>query len=68
MDNFCGRCAHPVLPIGINIFLAGFVPTENLRFRQDELTFQISETAEETEEEVERTRRYSYPAMAKTLG
>ena len=24
---------------GINIFLAGFVPTENLRFREDGLTF-----------------------------
>ncbi|KAJ4453741.1 putative ATP-binding cassette sub-family E member 1 [Paratrimastix pyriformis] len=52
---------------GINIFLAGFIPTENLRFRQDELTFQISEQADE-EEEIERTRRYSYPRMAKTLG
>jgi ATP-binding cassette subfamily E protein 1 len=24
---------------GINIFLAGFVPTENLRFREEALTF-----------------------------
>ena len=24
---------------GINIFLAGFIPTENLRFRDDEITF-----------------------------
>jgi len=29
---------------GINIFLAGFVPTENLRFRDEELTFKVSET------------------------
>jgi len=27
---------------GINIFLAGFVPTENLRFRDEELTFKVS--------------------------
>ena len=27
---------------GINIFLAGFVPTENLRFREDSLTFKVS--------------------------
>ena len=26
---------------GINIFLAGFVPTENLRFREDSLTFKV---------------------------
>jgi ATP-binding cassette subfamily E protein 1 len=26
---------------GINIFLAGFVPTENLRFRDVELTFRV---------------------------
>ena len=26
---------------GINIFLAGFVPTENLRFRPVELTFKV---------------------------
>lgn len=29
---------------GINIFLGGFVPTENLRFRDVELTFRIAET------------------------
>lgn len=28
---------------GINIFLAGFVPTENMRFREVELTFKVSE-------------------------
>lgn len=27
---------------GINIFLAGFVPTENLRFRDEELNFQLT--------------------------
>lgn len=30
---------------GINIFLAGFVPTENLRFREDSLTFKVCKTA-----------------------
>jgi ATP-binding cassette, sub-family E, member 1 len=24
---------------GINIFLKGYIPTENLRFRDDEITF-----------------------------
>jgi len=31
---------------GINIFLAGFIPTENLRFREDSLTFKVSQNAE----------------------
>jgi len=30
---------------GINIFLAGFVPTENLRFRDEALVFKVSEGA-----------------------
>lgn len=32
---------------GINVFLAGFVPTENMRFREEELTFKVVETEEE---------------------
>ncbi|KAI0281918.1 P-loop containing nucleoside triphosphate hydrolase protein [Russula brevipes] len=40
---------------GINIFLDGFVPTENLRFREESLSFKM-------------TRHYSYPSMTKTLG
>jgi len=31
---------------GINIFLDGFVPTENLRFRETALQFKVSETAD----------------------
>lgn len=34
---------------GINIFLAGFVPSENMRFRDEELTFRIAEAVEELE-------------------
>ena len=41
---------------GINIFLDGFVPTENLRFREDALVFKVSENA--TEEDVKRMTRY----------
>lgn len=26
---------------GINIFLAGFIPTENMRFRNEELSFKV---------------------------
>ena len=32
---------------GINIFLAGFIPTENMRFRDTSLTFKVSEQADE---------------------
>ncbi|XP_035721857.1 ATP-binding cassette sub-family E member 1-like [Vespa mandarinia] len=50
---------------GINIFLDGFVPTENLRFREESLVFKVAESA--TEEEVKRMNHYEYPAMTKTM-
>lgn len=51
---------------GINIFLDGMIPTENLRFRDESLTFKISETVDELQ--APKTRRYQYPSMTKTLG
>ncbi|PAA61376.1 hypothetical protein BOX15_Mlig032318g1 [Macrostomum lignano] len=51
---------------GINIFLDGFIPTENLRFRDTALVFKVAETA--MEEETKRQTRYSYPEMTKRLG
>lgn len=51
---------------GINIFLDGFIPTENLRFREVTLSFKMVETAEEII--IDKTRHYSYPSMTKTLG
>lgn len=51
---------------GINIFLAGFVPTENLRFRDVALTFKISENVE-SEEAIKKHCRYQYPDMVKTF-
>lgn len=51
---------------GINIFLDGFIPTENLRFREESLVFKVSENA--NEEEIKRMTRYDYPAMSKTMG
>lgn len=51
---------------GINIFLDGFVPTENLRFREASLVFKVAETADK-EEEIKRMRRYKYPSMSKQL-
>ena len=51
---------------GINIFLDGFIPTENLRFREESLVFKVSENA--SEEEIKRMSRYDYPHMKKTMG
>lgn len=69
---------------GINIFLAGFIPTENMRFRDFELTFKVSETDDEkvdlvknmeaaassTEEAKKKAKKlyFNYPKMTKTLG
>lgn len=53
---------------GINIFLAGFVPTENLRFREENLTFKVSDTSVEGDEETKKFLHYKYPAMTKTQG
>lgn len=50
---------------GINIFLDGFVPTENLRFRQESLTFKVSEQLDV--EQVKRMHTYDYPSMKKTF-
>jgi ATP-binding cassette, sub-family E, member 1 len=53
---------------GINIFLAGFVPTENLRFRQEELTFKVAQTADEyASNDGVAANTFNYPAMTKTL-
>ena len=52
---------------GINIFLAGFVPTENLRFREIELSFKVAQTAEDTLKRGKRDAQYNYEAMTKTL-
>jgi ATP-binding cassette subfamily E protein 1 len=46
--------------------LDGFVPTENLRFRETSLVFKVSETA--TEEEIKKMRRYDYNKMSKKMG
>jgi ATP-binding cassette, sub-family E, member 1 len=58
---------------GINIFLAGFIPTENLRFRDDELTFKVvendtdKEKAATEEKTIVKPNSWRYPAMIKTM-
>ena len=51
---------------GINVFLDGFVPTENLRFRETALTFKVSEKADEVVQK--KLAHYVYPKMSKKLG
>lgn len=51
---------------GINIFLDGNIPTENLRFREEALTFRLTEAGEDYM--VDKARAFTYPAMSKTLG
>ncbi|XP_056418847.1 ATP-binding cassette sub-family E member 1 [Hyla sarda] len=51
---------------GINIFLDGYVPTENLRFRDVSLVFKVAETA--NEEEIKKMCMYKYPSMRKQMG
>ena len=54
---------------GINIFLAGFVPTENLRFRLTELNFKVAENVQHNDVvETKRAASTTYPDMLKVQG
>ena len=53
---------------GINAFLEGFIQTENMRFRDEELTFKIKDNLEEEVELPVERLQYEYPAMKKKLG
>lgn len=55
---------------GINIFLSGYIPAENMRFRDEALKFQVTESTEEEQEQEqtsskapEKSRIQVYPAM-----
>lgn len=49
---------------GINIFLGGFVPTENMRFRDYELNFKIADNLDMIEG-AKVKKNYYYPDMKK---
>jgi ATP-binding cassette subfamily E protein 1 len=51
---------------GINHFLDGFVPTENMRFRETSLSFKVTDALEN--EVIKRDAHYQYPECEKTLG
>ncbi|ESU37696.1 RNase L inhibitor [Giardia duodenalis] len=52
---------------GINIFLSGYLPSENMRFRDEALKFQVTDSVEEEEQRdakgSEKSRIQTYPAM-----
>ena len=52
---------------GINMFLDGFLPTENLRFREVSLTFKVSADAGDVHVK-EKMNAIPYPNLTKTLG
>ena len=51
---------------GINVFLDGFIPTENMRFRDFSLSFKITDNTDIVGNT--KDHMYKYPAMSKTLG
>ena len=51
---------------GINVFLEGFIPTENMRFRDFSLSFKIADNTDIVLSN--KDRLYKYPKMSKTLG
>mmetsp|Transcript_704 Transcript_704/g.1458 ORF Transcript_704/g.1458 Transcript_704/m.1458 type:complete len:623 (-) Transcript_704:117-1985(-) len=51
---------------GINIFLDGFVPTENLRFREVSLSFKVAEDIDV--DAAERLHKTEYPDLKKKMG
>lgn len=51
---------------GINAFLAGFLSSENMRFRDHALTFKVSERAEVGPDKNDTMKQYNYPSMTKT--
>lgn len=51
---------------GINIFLDGHIPSENLRFRTESLQFRLADASDNML--IEQTASFTYPSMTKTQG
>lgn len=49
---------------GINVFLDGTIPTENMRFRDTSLNFKLADTLETSK----RLNMFNYPKMTKSYG
>lgn len=53
---------------GINIFLSGYLPSDNLRFRDTSISFNITDNIDKDIKEIKTYKRYTYPALTTTLG
>lgn len=51
---------------GINIFLDGFIPTENMRFREESLQFKLADAADGLV--LDHSSAMQYPTLEKTQG
>ena len=51
---------------GINIFLDGHIPAENIRFRTEALQFRLNDAGEDLRDDA--SRAYHYPKMKRTQG
>jgi len=52
---------------GVNIFLSGYIPTENVRFRENSITF--SSVKEDFQDSVSNSKSsFDYPEMEKKIG
>ncbi|CAI5757557.1 unnamed protein product [Candida verbasci] len=51
---------------GINIFLDGHIPTENMRFRTESLQFRLADAADDFI--LDKSNALNYPSMEKTQG
>lgn len=51
---------------GINIFLDGHIPTENMRFRTESLQFRMVDASDNIL--IDKARSFSYPSMSRTQG
>eukprot|EP00386_Alphamonas_edax_P001179 GDKI01003437.1.p1 GENE.GDKI01003437.1~~GDKI01003437.1.p1 ORF type:complete len:638 (-),score=294.49 GDKI01003437.1:373-2286(-) len=52
---------------GINVFLDGFVPTENLRFREESLSFRVADGSDQ-QDVIKKLHTYKYPELVKVMG
>lgn len=51
---------------GINVFLDGYIPTENVRFRTESLQFRLADASDIIP--IDQSRSFTYPKMTKTQG
>jgi ATP-binding cassette subfamily E protein 1 len=53
---------------GINVFLDGFIPTENMRFREVSLSFKTTESSGGDDVHLKKAHARGYPKLVKQMG